>query len=497
MFSRLVGGVSARWAARRIGKIEPADPTRTLRALLHAARDTTYGRAHGFEDLLHSPDPYAGFIERVPILDYPAWLEWLDNQSSLAQAGARPLTNVSWPGTIDMFCLSSGTTSGRTKHIPYSAAMAAVNREAALDFFAFAVHHIPAISPLLCKTLYMSGGTQISRNEHGALCGDMSGLTKYLAPRFLDHLTLPAREVSGLEPWSRRLEALVELCLSGAHIGAISGIPIWQLTLLEAVQQQAQKPFSEIMPDLRFLIHGGMSMGPYRDRIRALVGETLQLLEIYAASETGIAAYQVPGEDGMRFQEGYRVFYELEAPDGAVLRSNQVQAQVAYSLIISSCSGLWRYRIGDVVVFRETKPLILDYVSRDKTTSAFDEKITEKELERAMSLMKPAVTDFCMGPDVQGRRHMWFLIRAEPFGAGWLERLDQHLRDNNQDYDDYRGDGRINPPTMWHAPNRAAFLQALGREEGGQRKFPRLLSPDEVTRLCALLSGSGQALASD
>ncbi len=491
-FSRAIRRVSNRWAARRIAKLEHPAPERTLRALIGAARETRFGREYGFADLAQNADPYPEFIKRIPILDYPAWVDWLGEDSPLAEQGVRPLVDVAWPGRIDMFCLSSGTTSGRTKYIPYSKQMAAVNRQAAFDFFAFALQHARDMNPVRERTLYMSGSTRIERNENGALCGDMSGLTKYLAPRMLDFLSLPSREVSALEPWKRRLDALVKLCLSNTPIGGISGIPIWQLTLLEAIAEQARAPLSEVLPHLRFLIHGGMSMRPYHDRIRALVGESVQFLEIYAASETGIAAYQAPGEAGMRFQEGYQVFYEFEAPNGAVLRSSEVQAQLPYSLIVTSCSGLWRYRIGDVVVFRETRPLILDYVSRDKTTSAFDEKVTEKELERAMSLMKPTVADFCMGPDVENRRHVWFLISERPMDAGWLERLDRNLRDHNQDYDDYRGDGRIHSPAHLHTPDRAGLLRALGREEGGQRKFPRLLSPEEVTRLSAFLAADSE-----
>ncbi len=483
----LVRMLAGRWAGRRLRRIREVPPLHTLHQLLGAARLTRFGREHGFDEILGAPDFYERFRLRVPIMDYDSWVRWLGAKSPADPRGAMPLVDEAWPGAVDMFCLSSGTTSGRTKYIPYSREMAAVNQRAALDFFAFMLRCRPSIAPPLNRYLYMSGSTRLRRDANGVLAGDMSGLTKFLAPGILDHVSLPTKAISALEPWSRRLEAMVDLCLRNPRIGMISGIPIWQLTLLEAVREKAGTQLSEVIPQLKFLVHSGMSMAPYRDRLRALTGPDVLFLEIYAASETGISAFRIPGEEGMRFRQNYQVFYEFENPAGDVLLSRELESNIPYSLIVSSCSGLWRYRIGDIVVFRGTDPLILDYVTRDKTTSAFDEKITEKELERAMAAMDSSFQDYAMGPDVDRRRHVWFLLGKRPDPV-WLERLDDFLRRHNQDYDDYRDDGRIEAPTMLAVPKRRDFLKAAGREEGGQRKFPRLLSPDETTRLFELFS---------
>ena len=478
--SPLVSSLSRHWARRRIAKFNAVSAQETLTDLLKRAQRTRFGRAYGFTDMLAAGDPYARFREQVPVIDYPAWVDWLGEMSPLE--GATPLVDVSWPGKIDIFCLSSGTTSGRTKYIPYSREMAAVNRKAAMDFFAHLVAAEPTLVPPIGLSLYMTGSTRLSRNEAGALCGDMSALSKFLAPRILDFVTLPSRAVSSLEPWPIRLEALVDLCLKHPKIASISGIPIWQLTLLEAIAERTGKMPAEVLPHLKFLIHGGMSIEPYRDRIQALL-PGVRFAEVYAASELGIGAFQIPEEEGMRFCSGYQVFYEFETAQGAIVTADAIQPGLRYALIVSSCSGLWRYRIGDILVFRSADPLILDYVTRDKTTSAFDEKITEKELERAMATATPSFADFSLGPDIGARRHVWFLIGTPPIEADWLQQLDQVLRRHNEDYDDYRGDGRINAPAMVTINDRAAFLEALGREEGGQRKFPRLLSPSEVTAM--------------
>lgn len=483
MLGSLTRSMAVKWADHRIKGLGRSSPLFTLKELMTKAQNTHYGKQYGFGEMLQFADFYERFRDRLPIIDYADWVQWLGDKSPLGENGAMPLDNQAWPGIVDIFCLSSGTTSGRTKYVPYSKEMAAINRRAALDFFSYALRHQPKLSPPGGRALYMSGSTHMERNEYGALCGDMSGLTKFLAPKLLEMVTLPPRSISSLEPWSKRLDALVELCISRNDITMISGIPIWQLTLLETIWERTEKPISQTMPNLRCLIHGGMSMDPYRDRIADLVGPDVFMLESYAASETGIAAYQVPGEKGMRFCEDYGVFYEFEAPNGDILLGAELKPNIPYGLIVSSCSGLWRYRIGDRLVFKSTKPLILDHVTRDNTTSAFDEKVTEKEIERAMASTTPAFSDFSLGPDIQARRHHWFIVGEDPAKKSWVTELDGFLRKKNQDYDDYRTDGRIKAPVATFVPDRAQFLEAIGREEGGQRKFPRLLSPSEVEDL--------------
>jgi hypothetical protein len=456
-----------------------------LRYLLNKAQHTRFGKQYRFDKILESDQLYQSYRERLPICDYDDWVGWLGARGP-GHEGAQPLVDQAWPGEVNMFCMSSGTTTGRTKYIPYSREMANVNRKAALDFFAGIVRACPGTAPPFGKTLYMSGSTNVGYNEAGALCADMSALTKFLAPRFLDWMTLPSRRIASLEPWSDRLEALTDLCLGNKGITTLSGIPIWQCALLERIAEKSGKLPYESMPNLKVLIHGGMSIVPYKARLQELMGPNGVFCEIYAASETGITAYQLPGDEGMRFEEGYQVFYEFEDEAGQILTADQVKPNVSYSLIVTTCSGLWRYRIGDRIQFKSTDPLMADYVSRDKTTSAFDEKVTEKQLETAMSTMHPTFADFSLGPYVKQQRHVWFVLSQTRPDKHWLRVLDDHLRQLNQDYDDYRGDGRIEAPMLVMIPDRHEFLQSLGRDEGGQRKFPRLLSPPEVEQMLDL-----------
>lgn len=54
-------------------------------------------------------------------------------------------------------------------------------------------------------------------------------------------------------------------------------------------------------------------------------------------------------------------------------------------MIISTTAGLWRYNLGDTVIFTSTKPYRLTVSGRIKHfTSAFGEHVIAKEVERAL-----------------------------------------------------------------------------------------------------------------
>src|SRR6516164_3615785 len=107
----LTDALMTRYGRRRTAYLDRTPAGRlqrnTLQHLVRQARHTRFGRDHDFGRIRTVAD----FQERVPIRDYEAF--WLDYWS-----GSFPyLDNVTWPGRIPYFALSSGTTSGTTKYV--------------------------------------------------------------------------------------------------------------------------------------------------------------------------------------------------------------------------------------------------------------------------------------------------------------------------------------------------------------------------------------------
>src|SRR5882757_6023864 len=92
----------------------------TLRRFVRKAKRTRFGQDHDFARIASVADYQA----RVRIRDY----EWFWN-TYWKDAYPR-LDDITWPGKIPYYALSSGTTSGATKYIPVSWEMVNSNKKA-------------------------------------------------------------------------------------------------------------------------------------------------------------------------------------------------------------------------------------------------------------------------------------------------------------------------------------------------------------------------------
>src|SRR5262245_60523953 len=122
----------ARWRRERLARLDNvAAQERQLAALVAQAAHTKFGRDHGFERI----KTVADFQAAVPLRRYDDfWREYWKPAFPLVE-------NVSWPGRVPYFAVTSGTTSGASKYIPVTAAMNASNARAGLDLL---THHLTA-----------------------------------------------------------------------------------------------------------------------------------------------------------------------------------------------------------------------------------------------------------------------------------------------------------------------------------------------------------------
>ena len=106
------------WRRYGLDALDPAAAQETeLLKLVRQAQNTQFGRDHGFAEIRSVKD----FQARVPLRRYEDFWE---------QYWEKPfphLADVSWPGAIPYFAVTSGTTKGVTKYIPCSPAMVRSN----------------------------------------------------------------------------------------------------------------------------------------------------------------------------------------------------------------------------------------------------------------------------------------------------------------------------------------------------------------------------------
>jgi hypothetical protein len=484
-------------AARRFMGRDPfAAQSGILAALIAKGRNTRFGRDYRLGELSGKRfDPlYREYRSRVPIRGYEEF--WNDyfaagHREKQGKSGL-DLDNVTWPGRIPFFCETSGTTAS-TKFIPFSHEMFSANRRAAREMAACYLLKNPESRLLKGKLLYMAGNTMLSDMGNGVASGDMSAITLLHPPSYMKSFVVPGPGVSAL-PWGEKLNTLAGILLERQDIRAISGVPPWILLLLKRCAELGGRPLKELLPGLELIIHGGAGMRPYRKEFDSLFGHSPPLfLELLPSSEA-FMAFQIPGEDQMRFTPYYGVFFEFvpfkaldergkPAPDAPAIPLEAVQAGIRYAVILTTCAGLWRYHIGDTVRFVSLDPLMIEFTGRDRFLDRFEEKVTQGEVEEAIARLNGSgeveIREFIVGAEIEERRHLWVL--AEKRGtaidsARLAELLDSSLCSLNADYATFRGEGRIAMPRVVRVNEETIYhwSKEIRGKLGGQSKIPHI-----------------------
>ena len=139
----------------------------------------------------------------------------------------------------------------------------------------------------------------------------------------------------------------------------------------------------EVWPNLELFIHGGINFTPYREQYKRLLPDPkMKYMETYNASEGFFGLQDDPGNSSMLLMLDYGVYYEfvpiseLTKPHPRVLLLEEVETGVNYALVISTNGGLWRYMIGDTIMFTSTRPYKFKITGRTKLfINAFGEEL--------------------------------------------------------------------------------------------------------------------------
>ena len=490
------------YASRRVARLRAMDPAaeqeRLLLGLLRRAANTRFGRDHGFTAIRS----VAEFQRAVPLRRYEEF------HANYLAAALPVLRDVSWPGRTPYLALSSGTTSGRTKHIPVTTEMVRANRGAALDVLAWHLAANPRARPFGGLSFMLGGSTALEEVAPGVRQGDLSGIATHEVPTLLRRWSWPPESLALMADWDAKLDALAREA-PVAQVRALSGTPSWLLVLLERLAaRHGMPPF----PALELLIHGGVAWAPYRDRIAPFLPAGCATREVYPASEGFIAIADRGEGEGMRLNLDRGCFFEfvpvgeLDAPSPTRHWAATIETGVEYAVVVSSCAGLFGYVIGDTVRFVDRAPPRLLVTGRTSwTLSAFGEHLAGEEIEAALLHAARqagiAVAEYVVGPEFTGSRgrHRWCVepVAAAPEGVSGVlaAALDAALRAENDDYAAHRDGAQLDAPEVVILPHGAfaAWMRSQGKL-GGQHKVPRVIAdPDRFAGIAAALSGPGRA----
>ena len=256
---------------------------------------------------------------------------------------------------------------------------------------------------------------------------------------------------------------------------------------------------------LELFAHGGVGFEPYRAAFRELIPSAgMHYMETYNASEGFFAIADDASRDDMLLMLDYGTYYEFRDGD-EVVPLEGVQAGRRYAMLISSCNGLWRYELGDVVEFTSTDPYRIRVAGRTRQfINAFGEEVVMENAERAVTVAAEAtgavVSEYTAGPrymTLHGRgAHEWIVEfgRAPESFDAFVQKLDGELMRLNSDYEAKRfKDTTLLRPTVTFVPQGTfyAWMKRRGKI-GGQNKVPRL--SNDRTYIEQLLDQNGRSV---
>jgi len=461
--------------------------------LLRKAQFTLFGQTYSFNHILSSSNFINKFKATVPVHDYNSifaawWNKCLHDEM-----------DVCWPGKVKYFALSSGTSDSSSKHIPVTNDMVkAIQRTSIRQIISLGGYDLP--DDIFTKGILMLGGST-HLNQHGSWYeGDLSGITTSKLPFWFQHFYKPGKAISRQKDWNAKLEEIVEKAPKW-DIGIIVGVPAWcQLLIEKIIDRYKLKNIHEMWPNLSMYVHGGVSYEPYRKSFETLLGKPLIYIETYLASE-GFIAFQHEKENrSMRMILNNGLFYEFVPfndsnfnSDGELVRKpktlliDEVQEGEEYALLMSSCSGAWRYLIGDVIKFTDVKKAEIVITGRTKHfLSLCGEHLSVDNMTKAIELVADElhinINEFTVaGIKYQSLfAHKWYIGCDDAVDSEKLRiLLDEKLKILNDDYRVERGSA-LKEILVEVIPNKSFYnyLQSKGKV-GSQNKFPRVMKKSQ------------------
>ena len=484
---------------RAVERIELVQRRQLQRILDHAA-STEFGRRFGFSSI----GRYEDFAQRVPVGDYDAFSPFIERM----RRGER---NLLVPEFVRYYGNSSGSsTQGKSKFLPITERQIALQKGSGADTLMRYLAWAKEDSFTRGFTLGLFPPTTM-KEEGPVLITSNPALMVTRMPLFTRPIYLPDAECRAMVDYDRKLEAIAERYLD-YDVRAVTGTTCWFPLMFEKLLEvakrrgRAARAVRDLWPNLRVLIGGGVSAAPYLPVLKRLVGrDDFTLVDTYNATEGGIyAASDFSGRPGMLMLPQCGAFFEfvpLEEVDAANptrVPLWRVERNRNYAIVVTTVSGLYAYKLGDIVRFPETSPPRIEFVGRlTGCLSLTQELTTHVEIERAVAHAVercPCVTeDFGAAGEVgvggaKGRYLLFVEFRegAQPADlVAFARAFDEGLSAQNRVYREHRTNevALLSPRVLPLVPHGARrFMDAV---TGGnmQGKFPRIVGDERLMLL--------------
>ena len=467
---------------------------KVLQQLLQKAKNTAFGKHYGFKEILESEDIRKAFASKVPFFDYnKIHQEWWYRLHEGEE-------DITWPGKPPYFALSSGTTGKSSKRIPVTEEMVDAIRQTAIkQVGALANYDLPA--DFFEKEIMMLGSSTDLNQVEDHKEGEISGISASNIPFWFRSFYKPGQEIAQIEDWDERILEIAKRAREW-DIGAITGIPTWtELMIKKVIDYNGAETIHDIWPNLSVYSSGGVAFDTYEKSFNELVDKPLVIIDTYLASEGFMAFQERPETRSMRLVTDNGIYFEFVpfkekyiqedgslAPDAPLVELQDVKEGEDYVLIISTVAGLWRYMIGDTVMFTDVErkeikitgrtKFFLNVVGEQLSVNKMNQAV--KELEDQFSVVIPEFT-LAVVKEQDGFVHKWYLgIQGQADEMELAQVLDSNLQEANKAYRSAREKALKRVEVISLEPDVFYDWNAKNKKKGGQVKMEKVLKDEKI-----------------
>ena len=293
------------------------------------------------------------------------------------------------------------------------------------------------------------------------------------------------------------------------------GVPAWfQILFQKIIERYHLQTIHDIWPNLRIFVHGGVSFDPYRKSFEKLLARPLAYMETYLASEGFLALQTRPDTNAMELVLDNGIFFEFvpfndanfNPEDGSMVENpetlfiDQIEENKEYAILISTCSGAWRYLIGDTVKLVDKSRNEIIITGRTKSfLSICGEHLSVDNMNQAIRMLGESENNGILEYTVIGIKsngmfgHKWYIGCEKPIDPKVAaEKIDNYLKELNDDYKTERLEA-IREVSVEVLPLQVFYdYMRMQGKEGAQNKFPRVLRGQKAEEWLGYLDSLGK-----
>jgi hypothetical protein len=424
--------------ARRMADKEADGPNqeKVFSKLVPIIAGTRYGAEHGVD----AGSDYQTFRRQVPFSSPETVQPYID---AMVQGAPDEL----WSGRSHTTFRTNGATTGTPRILPLT--------DAARDHFQRAAYQVALMHTAASGHAGVFHGRHLLLSESGSSESGDNDLASVLTanmPRWTEkHLFEPGQAIASIADRKTRIEKTATRAMS-QDITLIAGTPSTLVEFIgEVIRQISQggrsiRNLTDIWPNLECVVHTGGAATPHIEDLTQGLGKRVMLREVFTLSEAVVAAHDGSSDGALRLLDDVGVFFEFlplsAKPDDhkQALPSSGVRPETDYELVVTTPSGLCRFRTDEVVRIVSTQPPRLTYRGRRSlalplgTDTLLDRDLTEI-MARVCRRHNWSIEAFHVNPLPAGKitRHEWWIelkppCKETPISRIIEEELDEGLR---------------------------------------------------------------------